>query len=373
MLSKISTRIDWVLFLSLLPILFVGWLTMNSFVSDNYFADRQLIWVIISILVFFAASFVDWRFLRRTPVLLILYGGVLALLAILFATSSIKGAQSWLNFGAFSFQPADLAKLILIFVLAKYFSRRHVEIANYKHILISGFYTFLPFALIALQPDFGSAIIVFFIWLGMIIVSGVSKKHLALVFLVGVLSFVFLWAFVFAPYQKARILSFVDPLSDAQGAGYNALQSVVAVGSGQIWGKGVGYGTQSRLEFLPEYETDFIFAAFAEEWGFIGILLFFLFFGVVIWRILVNASVGATNFEIFYGTGLAVMFMGHFIVHVGMNIGIMPVTGIPFPFMSYGGSHLLVEFLGLGILMGMRRYARVAHKDDINKDLTEVI
>ena len=140
---------------------------------------------------------------------------------------------------------------------------------------------------------------------------------------------------------------------------------MVTVGSGELFGKGIGFGTQSRLEFLPEYETDFIFAAFAEEWGFVGVLLLFGLFGVVLWRILANAQYGATNFETLFGVGLAVLFMSHFMIHVGMNIGLLPVTGTTVPFLSYGGSHLVMEFLGLGMLMGMRRYARSIRRDEL--------
>ena len=160
----------------------------------------------------------------------------------------------------------------------------------------------------------------------------------------------------------------MHPFTDIRGAGYNAYQSTIAVGSGGLLGKGVGYGTQSRLKFLPEYQTDFIFAAFVEEWGFVGALVFFFLFGVVIWRILANALIGATNFEMLYGMGLAIFFMSHFIIHVGINIGLLPVTGTTIPFLSYGGSHLLTEFTGLGILMGMRRYARPAHRDAMRNE-----
>ena len=290
------------------------------------------------------------------------------LLIFLFLTSSVRGAQSWFDLGFFPFQPADLIKLVLILLLAKYFSKRHIEIANIRHILVSGFYALVFFILILLQPDFGSAIIIFLIWLGMVLVSGISKKHLLAVFLIGLLSFVGLWFYVFKPHQQQRILTFIHPMADIQGAGYNAFQSTIAVGSGQLFGKGVGFGTQSRLQFLPEYEADFIFAAFAEEWGFLGVVLLFLFFCIVIWRILANAAKGASNFEVLFGSGLAIMFISYFTIHVGMNIGLLPVTGITIPFMSYGGSHLLVEFIGLGILMGMRKYSRVAHRDDMQNE-----
>ena len=252
-------------------------------------------------------------------------------------------------------------KLILILVLAKYFSRRHIEIAHYKHILVSGMYAFIPFILVLIQPDFGSAVILFAIWFGMTAVSGISKKHLLVVFGSGALAFVLLWSFVLVPYQKDRIKTFIHPLTDIRGAGYNAYQSTIAVGSGGLFGKGVGYGTQSRLKFLPEYQTDFIFASFAEEWGFVGVTLLLLCYGVIIWRILLNAMHGATNFEILFALGFAVFLMTQFIIHIGMNMGLLPVTGQTLPFMSYGGSHLVTEFAGIGILMSMRQYARVSH------------
>jgi rod shape determining protein RodA len=181
--------------------------------------------------------------------------------------------------------------------------------------------------------------------------------------LAGLLAFAGLWSFGFKDYQKDRIKNFIHPLTDIHGTGYNAYQSTVAVGSGQLWGKGVGYGTQSRLKFLPEYETDFIFAAFAEEWGFLGVLILFTFFGIVVWRIVLLAMSGATNFEILFGAGIAIFFIVHILVNIGMNIQLLPVTGTTLPFLSYGGTHILTEFVGLGMLMGMRRYARVAHKD----------
>jgi rod shape determining protein RodA len=288
---------------------------------------------------------------------------------MLFAVAQVtKGAVSWFKFGLLSFQPSDPIKLVVIIILAKYFSRRHIEIANIKHILVSGFYAFIIFALVIIQPDFGSAIIIFFIWFGMVITSGLSKKHLMTLIAVGLLVFAGLWTFGFKEYQKNRIKNFINPTADIHGTGYNAYQSAIAVGSGQLWGKGVGYGTQSRLKFLPEFQTDFIFSAFAEEWGFAGVLILFSFFAIVIWRILKISIYGETNFEILFGSGVAILIIVHFIINVGMNIQLLPVTGTTLPFLSYGGTHLLTEFTGLGILMGMRRYRRTAHKDDAKNE-----
>jgi len=367
--NKVSNGIDWLLILFIIPVLGAGLITMKSFTEATPFFSHQLIWIGISFFVLFVFSFFDFRFLKRTDILVILFSIFSGLLLLLFFFGhTSNGAQSWFSFGGFTFQPSDMMKLVVILMLAKYFSRRHIEIGNFKHIFISGIYALIPFLLVFLQPDFGSAIIIFFIWFGMTLVSGISKKHILIVVGAVLVAFAFLWMFVFAPYQKARVINFVQPLSDIHGSGYNVYQSTIAVGSGQILGKGVGFGTQSRLKFLPEYQTDFIFAAFSEEWGFVGVIILFILFGLIIWRILRMALLGATNFEILFGLGLSIYFMSHFIINVGMNLGIMPVTGITLPFMSYGGSHLLTEFIGLGILMGMNRYGRVAHRDDMHNE-----
>jgi rod shape determining protein RodA len=302
-------------------------------------------------------------------VIVSLYGAALVSLLVLFAVGHVsKGAKSWLSVGFFSIQPSDPVKLVIILLLAKYFSRRHIEIAHIRHIIVSAVYTGIIALLVALQPDFGSAMSICAIWFGMVLVSGISKKHLAIVFLAGVLSFGVLWNYGFKEYQKARVVNFIHPLADIRGTGYNAYQAMITVGSGELYGKGIGYGTQSRLKFLPEYETDFIFAAFAEEWGFLGVIILFILYAIIIGRILVWASRGETNFETLYAVGFAIFIMTHLTINIGMNIGIMPVTGIPVPFMSYGGSHLLTEFVGLGILMGMIKYSRATHRDVMHNE-----
>jgi rod shape determining protein RodA len=364
-----SLQIDWVMLLATLPIVVAGMLTMDSFTADNYFLQRQIIWFVISLIAFFSASLIDWRFLRQSGVVASLYGvGVVLLMITFMFAEATRGSKSWLSVFGLTLEPSDFTALIIIIILAKYFTRRHIEIAHIRHILVSGVYAFIPFVLIFIQPNFGSAMVIFFIWLAMIMVSGVSKKHLLLVFSVGLIVFASLWLFAFKPYQKARILSFINPMADIRGAGYNAFQSMIAVGSGGWFGKGVGYGTQSRLKFLPEYQTDFIFASFAEEWGYVGVLILFFLFGVIIWRILHNATLGASNFETLFGVGVVSLLMINFTIHVGMNIGVMPVTGLPMPFMSYGGSHLLNEYLMLGIINGMRKYNLAYHRDDMHNE-----
>jgi rod shape determining protein RodA len=372
MAEKALNRIDWLLVFFILPIIAAGLVTMKSFTpfeATGDFFTKQVIWVILAFVVFFVFSFIDFRFLKQTNVLVFLFLLFSFLLLVLIVLGHIShGARSWFSFGLFAFEPVDVMKLILVLVLAKYFSRRHVEIRDIKHIFISGFYALIPLILVLLQPDFGSAMVVFFIWLGMVLVSGISKVHLFAVFAVGLVIFASLWFVAFKPYQKARIYNFINPLTDIHKTGYNVFQSTIAVGSGQFTGKGLGFGTQSRLKFLPVPQSDFIFAAFAEEWGFVGCALILLLYCLVIWRILRSTSLGASNFEILFGMGIAIFFMSHILVNVGMNIGIMPVTGIPLPFMSYGGSHLLTEFAGLGILMSMRKYGRSAHRDDMKNE-----
>lgn len=337
----------------------MGLATMYTFQGDNTFFERQTVWIGISIGVMLVAMIPDYRFLRTGNTTFFLFAlTILGLILVLLVGEVTLGARSRFDLGPLSFQPSDPAKLVLIAVLAKYFSKRHELIGDFRHIVVSGIYAVFIFGLVFIQPDFGSAIILFFIWLGMVLVAGISIKHLAIVFTLGALVFGGMWQFAFQDYQKQRISTFLDPLSDIQGAGYNAYQSTIAVGSGQVWGKGIGYGTQSKLEFLPEYETDFIFAAFAEEWGLVGVTVLFGLFGLVIWRLLRHAIMGATNFERLFAAGVALLITSHFFVHIGMNIGLLPVTGTTVPFLSYGGSHLMTEFLAIAVVMAMQRYTK---------------
>jgi rod shape determining protein RodA len=354
---------DLTLFASMVGLTLMGLVTMYSHVGDNTFFNRQLIWIGLASVALCVAIIPDYRFLRNGNTAFLMYLAITFLLVlVLFVGEVTLGAQSRFDLGFFSLQPSDPAKLVLIIVLAKYFAKRHELIGDFRHILISGFYAMVVFGLVFIQPDFGSAIILFFVWLGMVLVSGIKFRHLATVFVLGVVAFGVMWQFIFLPYQKERIATFLDPLSDIQGAGYNAYQSTVAIGSGELFGKGIGYGTQSKLLFLPEYETDFIFAAFAEEWGMVGVVLLFILFSIVVWRLLQHAINGDTNFERLFASGVCILLVAHFFVHIGMNIGLLPVTGTTIPFLSYGGSHLLTEFLAVGMVMGMRRYAPVEYQ-----------
>lgn len=358
-------KTDWLMFGSAIFISLAGLVSMYGFGAGILFAERQILWLLLGVGVFFLFSFIDFRFLRRTGVVVVIYTIAVFLLSLLFALGvALNGAQSWFDLGAFSVEPVDPAKFALIVVLAKYFSRRHIEIAQLRHLLVSGAYMFAIFALLFFQPDFGSAVIVGGVWMGMVLIAGIPLRHLLGLLAIGTIAFAGLWFFAFEPYQKDRIMTFVHPLSDISGAGYNAFQSTVAVGSGGILGKGIGYGTQSRLQFLPEHETDFIFAAFAEEWGFVGTALLLLLFALLLYRLVENAREGATNFESLFVLGVATLFGIHATIHIGMNIGLLPVTGITLPFMSYGGSHLLTGYALLGMVNAMRNYSRTVADDE---------
>lgn len=370
-LLRSFSHIDVALFCAALGLSLLGLFTMRSFSAENTFFEKQLIWIVLAVGVFFVASMFEYGFLRRTPIITALYAGIAALMVLVLSFGAlVKGAQNRFNLGFLSLQPSDPAKLILVVLLSKYFARRHIEIARFRHILLSGGYAFVLFLLAFFQPDLGSGIIITSIWLGMVLVAGISRKHLITLFVAALIIFTGLWQWGLHPYQKQRVLTFVHPLTDIHGTGYNAYQSTVAVGSGQMFGKGIGYGTQSKLRFLPEYQTDFIFAAYAEEWGFVGVVIALGLFSVLIIRILAIAMHGADNFDTLVAAGIAIYFIAQSIVHIGMNMGLLPITGTTMPFMSYGGSHLLTEFAALGVLMGLRRHARPVGRV---KDQTELI
>ncbi len=355
---------EWPLLLVPVTLCLLGILTMHPFDAGSTLAPRQLTWLFISIIAFVICASLDMRFIRRTPVILAGYiGTIILLLLLLFTAEEIMGAKSWFTFGAFSFQPTDLGKLAFIALMAKYFSRRHMAIADFRHILVSGVYAAPIILLILVEPDLGTAAIFSAVWFGMVLFSGIPKKHLAIVVATGVILAAGLWFGGLHDYQRARIVAFINPAADIRGSGYNAYQATIAAGSGQLWGKGIGYGTQSKLRFLPEYETDFIFAAYAEEWGFTGIAFVLFLYGLLLARLLAISRRAATNFDAFFTIGVFLLFSAHLFIHAGINLGLLPVTGTTIPFMSYGGSHLLAEFVALGIVVSLARGGRSVPRD----------
>lgn len=343
-------KFDYFLFFPILILFFFSLLTLYDF-NDNNFFIKQASFGVFSIIIFIMISRIDFPFLKNTKMIMYLYlSSILFLMATLIFGQNINGAKAWLNLGFFSFQPADFTKLILIILLAKYFSKRHVEIKFLRHILVSLFYVLLPILIIMKQPDLGSAIVIGFIWFFIVLLSGMSKKHLISFLTIGIIGVVFMWNFVFVPYQKNRVLNFVNPMRDVSGSGYNVYQALVAIGSGGVTGKGVGFGTQSKLHFLPEHETDFIFSAYAEEWGFVGVMILLSVYFALLIRILYIAYISSDNFFAIISIGVFAWVFIHTFINISMNLGLFPVTGLPLPFMSYGGSHFLMLSIALGML-----------------------
>lgn len=360
---------EWSLFVIPVALSLLGILTMDPFGTNSSLASKQFVWLGISLVGYFIVATIDMRFIRRTPVIISGYVALLGmLLLLLVAVHAVMGAKSWFTLGGFSLQPADPGKIIFIALIAKYFSRRHMEIGDFRHLIVSGAYAAAPILLLLLQPDLGTAVIFSAIWFGMVLVSGISKKHLFVVFACALVAMAGLWFGGLHEYQRTRIMTFINPAADIHGSGYNAYQATVAAGSGQVLGKGIGYGTQSKLRFLPEYETDFIFAAFAEEWGFIGIALVLLLYGLLLGRLLVIAGRSATNFDSLFTIGMVILIGAHVFIHAGINLGMLPVTGTTIPFMSYGGSHLLMEYVGLGIVASLAREGRTVPREHAGQE-----
>ena len=280
----------------------------------------------------------------------IYFVALVLLVLVLIIAQNVRGMTGWFRFGEFGFAPVELAKFALILVLAKYFSQRHVEVYRTRHIIASAFYAGVPIALVLLQPDLGSAIVLAAIWLGMILLSGMKQRHLIVVLLIGVVVAGLAWTFVFKTYQKERILTFLNPAKDPLGYSYNLIQSKIAIGSGGILGKGLGHGSQGQLNFLPEKHTDFIFSVFAEEWGFLGVAFLFGAFFLFFWRLMKIIMASGNNFFRLFVAGYAIMIFSQITINVGMCLGLMPITGIPLPFLSYGGSNLLINLAILGIV-----------------------
>lgn len=351
-LSQIR-KLDWILIVAVLLLVTVGLLTIYSISQgeSSTIFTKQLIYAVLGIFLMFLFSLFDYRIFRNnTFFLLSLYFfSCLFLIAVLFIGKEIRGVSSWIRIGQWGFEPVELIKIVIILILAKYFSLRHIEVYRLRHLVASSFYIILPVFLLLLQPELGYTLILILIWLTLVIVSGIKLKHIFVLVLIGVMLVSFSWFFLLKDYQKERIISFINPQVDPLGHGYNVIQSIIAVGSGKFFGRGLGHGTQSQLSFLPEQHTDFIFAVIAEEWGFIGSVLVLLLFGIIFQRLIKISLASSNNFARLFSLGFAAMLLFQVIINIGMNMGLFPVIGIPLPFLSYGGSNLITSFIALGI------------------------
>ncbi len=318
---------------------------------------RQVLFTILALIIFFIVSRVNYGFCLNYS-RLFYFGALFLMVAVLIFGKSIHGTTGWISYASFHIQPVEIMKLSTILILAKYFSKIRMDDRNIRHIVLSGIYCLIPISLALLQPDFGSAAVIAGIWIILLLFKGIKKKHAW--FLFGLAIFIILlgWAFFLKPYQKDRIVSFLDLKKDPSGSGYHVIQSITAIGSGGIMGKGLGYGSQSQLKFLPEAHTDFIYSVIGEELGFIGSGILITAFIFLFWSIYETARKSIDNFGRFLAAGTLVFFFLQFVVNVGMNIGLVPVTGLPLPLVSYGGSALLVEAFLLGVVFSINSSSR---------------
>lgn len=351
-------KLDWALIVSALLLFVCGLLSIySSSLSKGDFTNfkKQIVFGIIGIFFLFLLSFFNWRFLRDSPyfLLTLYFVGILSLIGLFFFASEIRGVRKWYQLGYLSFDPMEFMNIILIAIFARYFSTKHIEMYNIKHIILSGFYIVIPFVLLFFQPDVGSILIIVAFWVGILLISGIKLRHFLIMLFLGVFLFLLMWNFFMLDYQRLRIISFLNP-TDPLGASWNQNQAKIAIGSGGIFGKGFTKGSQVQLGFLPEPQTDFVFSAFAEEFGLIGVILLFILFAIFFWRIIVIALQAKSNFPRLFATGFAIILFVKLFINIGMNIGIIPIIGIPLPLISYGGSNLLAIFLGLGILQSIK-------------------
>lgn len=356
-------NIDWFLFALAITLVILGLIAIysTSFGSTKFINfEKQAVFSVIGVILMIAVMAVfDYRALKT-------YSGILYLLAILILvltvviSAKVRGVYSWLNLGDVSFQPAEFIKIILVIILAKYFSSR--DISDFKYVLISGVYAGVLIGLILLQPDIGMAAIFMIIWLAMLLVKGIRIRHFVILIMLIAAVGVFSWNFAFKNYQRARIAAFLDPMEDPRGIGYNIIQSKIAIGSGGLIGKGFGHGTQSQLNFLPEKYSDFIFAAIAEESGFLGVSFLLLIFISVFRRIFASIKKINDDFGKLLIFGSAVMIFSNFFINIAANLSLLPVTGIPLPFISYGGSSLITTLVAFGLIQSVIVRNRESYK-----------
>jgi rod shape determining protein RodA len=348
---------DWTLIVVSSLLVIIGLVSIYSS-SDTDFSNlyKQGGFFVFSLLCMFLVSFIDNRTIRENPsiILTLYFLCILALIGVFFFATEIRGIKSWYNIGIFSFNPIELTKIVLILILAKYFSKRHVELYKIKHIILSGIYAFIPSVLIFMQPEFGSVLIIVIIWVGVLLVSGIRIRDFILLCLAFLVVFAGLWSFMLKDYQRQRVLNFIAPQSDPLGEGWSQNQAMISIGSGGLIGKGINNGSQTQYGFLPEPQTDFIFSAIGEEMGLLGLSAIFALFGLLYWRILKIALNANSNFTRLFATGLALSIFIQMVINIGMNVGLLPVIGIPLPMISYGGSNLLFTFIALGLLQNMK-------------------
>lgn len=359
--KRLLRRIDFALLLSAAAIVIYGLVIISSATHINtpgeerfWFVQRQGIFAVVNAVLAILFMNFDYRGLQQYGQGLYIFNLIMLVAVMLFGHAAL-GAQRWIQIGPISVQPSEFSKLIMIICMAAILEERMGKLNTIQDLLPIVGYIGLPFLLVLKQPDLGTSLVFLAIFFGMVIACGMPWRILTFIIVLGLASLPVLWQFL-KDYQKMRIMVFLDPNVDPLGSGYHIIQSKIAIGSGMLFGKGLFGGTQSQLNFLPENHTDFIFAVVGEELGFIGAVVLLLLYLIVLWRGIIIARDAADVFGRLLAVGITSMLAFHVLVNVGMTTGIMPVTGIPLPLMSYGISSLTTNILAIGILLNINMH-----------------
>lgn len=360
MIRRMTIRdMDWLLLLITIAIAVVGVVEIYSTNAHTALAGqyrKQADWIVVGVILSVVISQIDYHVVMEhiAPFFLL---GALGLVFLLVGGHAVAGTRRWVQLGGLTFQVSEMMKLVIIVCVAAYFGGRRSQGVSWRDIFALGILAGIPAILVALEPDLGTALTFFPSVAAVLFLAGIRWKQVGTLFLLALMMLPVGWR-VMRPYQRARLMSFTHPKRNTQGSGYQVTQSKLAIGSGGFWGKGIGKGTQSRLGFIPVSHADFIFAAFAEEQGFVGTIVLMLLYFILLIRLLDGALVAGDRAGAYYVAGLASVLFFQVAVNVGMMIGFLPITGIPLPLMSQGGSSVLFTFIGLGLTLSikMRRF-----------------
>ncbi len=347
MIKKQFLGLDWPLTFYLLLLMAIGLIAVSSLARDLFF--QQLFHILAALALFFLFSRVDYHLYERFK-WWIYVGAVLFLLSTFIFGAVTRGSIRWIRIFGLTLQPSELIKpLMAVFFASLFLSFKKLSLTNLAK---AGGLILIPVLLVFLQPDLGSSLVVLFSWVGIALAAGVSMKLVLAALVILIAGLPLGWKLL-QPYQQQRIFSFLNPMADPLGAGYNLIQSVVAVGAGQLFGRGLGKGTQAQLMFLPERHSDFVFASIAEEFGFLGSLILILLIGFLLWRILEIARSSPDKLGFLIAIGIFSFLVTQALINIGMNLGMLPITGITLPLISYGGSSLVATLISLGIVINI--------------------
>jgi rod shape determining protein RodA len=350
---QLFIKFDWLLLGATLLLFCLGLAAIYSvsLSQDNTdFANfkKQIVFGAVGIIALFLISVINYSAFRVYS-RLIYWVAALLLILVLFFGSTIRGTTGWFAIAGYGFQPVELAKIALIVFLSRFFANRFSQFNLPKHLIVSFAGAAVLIALVILQPDFGSAAVLMGIYLMMLIFTKVKAKVIIAILLILSVLLTVGWFFGLKDYQKERVMVLLNPERDPLGSGYNVTQALIAIGSGQFFGRGLGFGSQSQLKFIPESQTDFVFAVIAEELGFLGVALLMVLWGIIFYRLIRAAKTAHDDFGMFMILGITFVFFIHLVINIGMNLGLVPVTGISLPFLSSGGSFLITSFILIGM------------------------